>query len=162
MRKGVLFFIVCCFFLSADAQVVHKWKADQIQGHLKASGKEIVVLNVWATFCRPCVEEIPFFIDVCKSRANQVDMVFMSVDTKELFPQKLKRFIKKKRYHFGTWSWLDETDANYFCPFVDGNWEGSIPATLILNTRSGRRYFNEGSMTAAELKKVLDDFLTDN
>ena len=138
---------------------MNEWKGTDIQNLLTGSNKEVVVLNVWATFCKPCVEEIPHFINICNRYSNHVELILMSVDAKEIFPDKLQRFVKKKRFHRATLGWLHETDANYFCPLVDSRWEGSIPATLIINTQTGRRYFIEGSMTATELTTVLNDFL---
>jgi len=160
MKLLFLIITLCCFRFSPNAQLIQEWKAGDIRLALSRSDKKIVVLNAWATFCKPCIEEIPHFIEAIQPVADRVELILMSVDSKEVFPRKLQRFLRKHDFYKGvTNAWLNETDANYFCPFVDSNWEGSIPATLIYDRASGRRYFIEDSLTKEALLAVLTDML---
>jgi hypothetical protein len=53
--------------------------------------------------------------------------------------------------------WLNESDANYFCPRIDSSWNGTIPATLFINKENGKRFFVESEMSAEEmLGRLLD------
>ena len=51
--------------------------------------------------------------------------------------------------------WLDETNADYFCPKVDAKWSGAIPATLFINSKTGYRNFIEEQLSHEELKKEI-------
>ncbi|HEX4875985.1 MAG TPA: hypothetical protein VFV31_04890 [Chitinophagaceae bacterium] len=51
--------------------------------------------------------------------------------------------------------WLDETNADYFCPKIDPKWSGAIPATLFINNKTGYRNFMEAQLTQEELKKEI-------
>lgn len=159
MKRMLILCLLLGVYAWSTAQNLQKWKGSDIQQLLVNTNKEIVVMNVWATFCKPCVEEIPHFMNLAKTHSDKVELILMSVDASEMFPNKLRRFIKKKRFQSATLGWLNETDANYFCPLLDSRWEGSIPATLIYDKKSGKRFFKEGSMSESELKEVLSQFL---
>jgi len=163
MKLVFLIITLCCLRFSPNAQFIQAWKAADIRQALNRSDKKIVVLNAWATFCKPCVEEIPHFIEAIRPFSDRVELILMSVDSKEVYPGKLKRFIRQHHFNEGvTHAWLNETDANYFCPFVDSTWEGSIPATLIYDRASGRRYFIEDSLTKEALLAVLNEMLKEH
>ncbi len=119
--------------------------------------EEVLVINFWATFCKPCVAEIPHFIKVCDSKANlKVRLVLVSVDTKDMFPKRLHSFARKHHYK-ATLKWLNETDANYFCPAISREWSGSIPATMIVNGRNGKRSFFESELSEADLTAAISE-----
>jgi len=52
-------------------------------------------------------------------------------------------------------AWLDETNADYFCPKIDAKWSGAIPATLFINNKSGYRKFMESQISHDDLKKEI-------
>ena len=65
-----------------------------------------------------------------------------------------------KKHNFKTnIVWLQETDADYFCPKIDTTWSGSIPATLFVNTKTGYRKFFEGEMTVVEFEGLLKEVI---
>ncbi|MBC7536777.1 MAG: TlpA family protein disulfide reductase [Ferruginibacter sp.] len=159
MKKIIISF---CFYIVAFAsygQDIPKWKITDVEKLVNAKNGEVLVLNFWATFCKPCVAEIPAFIEAAgKYKSEGVKLFLISLDLPSYYPSKIKTFAAK--YQFNTnISWLDETNADYFCPKVDSGWSGSIPATLIVNTKTGYRFFTEGEMKAeifeAELKKAI-------
>jgi hypothetical protein len=51
--------------------------------------------------------------------------------------------------------WLDETNADIFCPKIDSTWDGAIPASLFFNPKTGYRKFYEEQITHAQLKKEI-------
>ena len=82
----------------------------------------------------------------------------VSLDLPSYYPSKILSFVKKR--HFDTdIVWLDESNADYFCPKVDKSWSGSIPSTLIVNTKTGYKKFFEEEMDPntfeLELKKAI-------
>ena len=142
----------------AGAQQIEKVKAPDLVKKFE-SGNGIMVINFWSTWCKPCIEEIPHFIKVYEDlKSKGVDLWLVSQDTKELFNSgKLKNYIRNKE----GWSkarlfWFDETNADYYCPLIDKDWSGVIPATLIVNPQKGYRRFIEESMSAEELLKEIE------
>ena len=115
----------------------------------------MLVINFWATFCKPCIAEIPSFIKTTeKYKADKVKLMLVSLDLKSEYPAKIAAFVKKKKFNTGI-AWLNETNADYFCPKADPKWSGSIPSTLFINTKTGYRKFFEEEMTSEDFEKAL-------
>jgi thiol-disulfide isomerase/thioredoxin len=156
--KNVLFVFLFTGVISAEAQTVPSWKVTKLQEYIAASDS-VLVINFWATFCKPCIEEIPYFEStVNKYKAQKVKMLLVSLDLKDEYPNSIRSFVAKNRYASKI-VWLNETNADYFCPKVDKKWSGGIPSTLIVNTKTGYRKFFEDQLKPeefeAELKKAL-------
>lgn len=148
MKKTAL----ALFFLigaSSSYAQIESIKIEKLSTLINKAQNNIVVVNFWATFCKPCLEEIPAFIKTSKSNQN-ISLMLVSVDARDVYTQKLNKFVQKHMRNSLVY-WLDETDASYFCPIVDPSWEGTIPATLIVNKRNNKRFFVEGEMSEKEL-----------
>ncbi len=142
----------CSFF--ADAQKIQKIQMKELAAYA-ATSDSVLVINFWATFCKPCVEEIPYLLKICKKYAGQkVKLLLVSLDPQSEYPAKIRAFVKKKKFNT-TNLWLAETDADYFCPQIDKKWSGSIPATLIVNKANNYRVFFEQPFKEAEFESVL-------
>lgn len=148
-------------FSTSQAQKIPKWKITDVE-NLVANGDGIQVINFWATFCKPCVAEIPDFIRISKKYAKEkVRLQLVSIDLPASYPAKIAAFAKKSNFNTNI-AWLNETNADYFCPKVSPKWSGAIPATLIVNHRTGYRKFFEDPLSGAdfekELKLAIDDW----
>ena len=153
MKRYLLF--VALFFncFSAKSQTMISCTLTELENVISSNDSEMLVINFWATYCKPCVTEIPDLIRVCHEKKN-VKLILVSLDDKSMFPKKLNRFVQK--HHFKTnLLWLNETDANYFCPKIDPSWNGTIPATLIIDKKNGKRLFVESEMSVDEISKVV-------
>jgi len=158
MKKGFLLFlsaVFVSFFLSA--QHIEPIKATKlVEKYTKQDG--VVVVNFWSTWCKPCIEEIPHFISVYDSlRASGVQLWLVSQDTRDLYNSgALKKYISgKEGWKKAKLFWFNETDADYYCPIINKDWSGVIPATLILNNKKGYSKFIEESMTAEQLVEEI-------
>jgi len=139
---------------SLKAQQIPSWKATGLNNYIAASDS-ILVINFWATFCKPCNEEIPYFETIVnKYKKQKVKLLLVSLDIKDQYPLKLKAFAKKNKYTSQI-VWLNETNADYFCPAVDTTWSGGIPATLLVNTKTGYRKFFEDQLKPGEFEREL-------
>jgi thiol-disulfide isomerase/thioredoxin len=110
------------------------------------------VVNFWATWCRPCVKELPYFEKLnAEYTDKKVKVVLVSLD----FPEKLENQVipyVEKNLKSDVWL-LDDADANGWIPKIDKSWSGAIPATLIFN--KNHRMFYEHSFTYTELVKEV-------
>jgi thiol-disulfide isomerase/thioredoxin len=159
MKKFIAVVSLSLMIINANAQKIQRWKIDDLISFTNQSKSTLLVFNFWATFCKPCVAEIPGMVSAASKYSPSIlNFTLINLDTKSLFPLKLNRFIRKK--HFNTKNvWLDEVNANDFCPKIDSSWSGSIPATLFINKKSGKRIFKEGEMTAKEFEEKLIEVL---
>ena len=122
---------------------------------LITESKTPLVINFWATFCKPCMEEIPYFQKLERTYAAKgVKLLLVSLDMQDAYPEKVKTFIKKRRITLSTCR-LDETNADYFCPKIDESWSGAIPATLFVNNSIGYRKFVEDPLTEKQLENEI-------
>jgi thiol-disulfide isomerase/thioredoxin len=113
------------------------------------------IINFWATFCKPCIAELPHFQKLAnKYKERGVKLVFVSVDLKEAFPKRILAFAKKLKIT-STVVYLDETNADLFCPAVDSSWSGAIPATIFINNRTGYKRFFEEELPKEKLEKEI-------
>lgn len=116
----------------------------------------VYVVNFWATWCIPCVKELPEFNTIHDYYKGQpVKVLMVSLDFKESYPEKLEGFVAKKKLQPEV-VWFSETNANKFIPKIDDSWSGSIPATLIINSKKNFKTFNEGIVTAAQVSSIID------
>src|SRR5574343_479958 len=100
-----------------------------------------LVVNFWASWCKPCIQEIPWFEkSVAALKEKKVKLVLVSLDFPEDYPKVIQEFAKKNGYQSKI-VWLDETDADYFCPKIDISWQGAIPATVLVNNKKKFRKF---------------------
>lgn len=152
---GVLFLF---FATIVNAQEIKKVRIDELKNYINQSKKPLVI-NFWATWCKPCVEELPYLIAKTKAYANKgVELVLVSLDFEESYPKDIKSFLKKNNYEAINF-WLNETDATEFCPIIDKKWEGTIPVTLMLDNTKNYRKFYGFSLTPREVEKALQELV---
>ncbi|WMI65972.1 TlpA disulfide reductase family protein [Aestuariibaculum sp. YM273] len=122
----------------------------------KKDGK-VHVVNFWATWCVPCVKELPYFERLRKAYADKnVEVLLVSLDFPHQYDTKLKPFIKNRKIQSEVVA-LDDADMNTWIPKVNESWSGSIPATIIY--KDDERQFFEKSFTFEELEKQVKPFL---
>lgn len=155
LMKGIFIILVVCFFaLPVFGQSIKKIKITDLE-KIIAESKTPLIINFWATFCKPCMEEIPYFQKLGKKYENKgVKLLLVSLDMKDDFPGRVNAFIKKNKVVTPT-AWLDETNADYFCPRIDKAWSGAIPASLFINNRDSYRKFIEEPLSEEQLEKEI-------
>lgn len=154
MKYLTIFIIIFFTTIAVPAQDIKKVKITDVEAYIKNSEHPLVV-SFWATWCSPCVEEIPWLQDgVEKHRKDSVELVLVSLDFANYFPNKIKSFVKEKKFN-ATFFWLDETNADYFCPRIDARWDGAIPVTLLVNNKTGYRKFINHQITDRQVEPEL-------
>jgi thiol-disulfide isomerase/thioredoxin len=154
MKKSILAVILAASAQLLAAQNVKRIKIEELAGYIKNADHPLVV-NFWATWCVPCVHELPYFNSGVKKYSDQkVELVLVSLDFANDYPKKVKDFLRDKKYE-GRFYWLDESDADHFCPQIDARWDGAIPASLFLNPKTGYRSFFQRQLTEPQLELEL-------
>lgn len=153
--KSLVCFLALLCSLNGQAQIIPVWKIESLTNYISGSKHEVLVVNFWATYCKPCIAEMPGLISaVGQWPKGKVKLIFVSLDLKDAYPRAIQKFVVKRRIKNEMY-WLNETDANYFCPKVDSAWGGSIPATLIVNTKTGYRKFIEDGLTETQMNDEI-------
>ncbi len=154
MRR--IIFIVSFFLIAAytKGQEIKAVKITELE-KIIAESKRPLIINMWATWCKPCIEELPYFLEEVKEhQGDSLQLLLVSLDFKDMFPAGITKFITKRNLTAPV-LWLDETNADYFCPKIDSNWSGAIPATLFINNKTGYRKFVEEQLSREELNKEI-------
>ncbi len=155
IRRIVFIVVIICFGVTAQAQQIPKLKMADVVKLFNTKSDTIYVVNFWATFCKPCVAEIPNFIKIANQYKKQkVKLLLVSLDLPSFYPKRIATFATKNNFTTNL-AWLDETDADYFCPMIDKDWSGAIPATIIVNNKTGYKKFFEAEMKGEEFEKEV-------
>ena len=155
IKKTAFVLAFFCFAIVAAAQQIPKLKMADVVKNFSNKNDTVYVINFWATFCKPCVAEIPGFIKIANKYKNEkVKLLLVSLDLPSFYPKKIASFAAKNNFTTNI-AWLDETDADYFCPMIDKAWSGIIPATIMVNTKTGYKKFFEAELNGAEFEREL-------
>ncbi|MBK7429628.1 MAG: TlpA family protein disulfide reductase [Bacteroidetes bacterium] len=153
MVKSMLFVIL---FLSKYclAQDIADKKFEQFYQDdiLKANG--IQVVNFWASWCKPCIVELPYFEKInSEIGSNNFKVCLVNLDFNSKFRGAATDFIKNKKIKSKVVH-INDTDPNEWINKVDSSWSGAIPATLIY-VNGQKVFFKEGEMSYEELKAEI-------
>lgn len=124
---------------------------------LNSADDKTYVINFWATWCAPCIKELPYFEEITnKYPTEKVEVILVSLDFPDKLESKLIPFINKKKL-VSKVILLDAPNENEWIPKINESWSGAIPATIIFN--KNKRSFYEQSFTRDELLKELEKFI---
>jgi thiol-disulfide isomerase/thioredoxin len=144
----------------ADSIRIESYDFEHLEPFLHATDPtRIYVVNFWATWCVPCVAELPYFEQLGENyKASGVHVLLVSIDFAKAVQDKLIPFIREKKLKSEV-VLLDDPDANSWISKVDENWSGAIPATVVYSNE--KRSFHEGSMTYEELEQMMQEYLAE-
>lgn len=120
---------------------------------LYQEGNKTYVVNFWATWCAPCIKELPYFETINKN--PNIDVLLVSLDFPQHKESRLLPFIAKHQLQSKVVH-LDDTNENVWINAIDSNWSGAIPATIVYNSQ--KRGFYERSFTKNELETLVKSF----
>ncbi len=174
------YLIVCCLLVFVSCKnnkkvdevfneevVVEKINRDDIkleiydfnglEKFLNQEDYNVHVVNFWATWCKPCVKELPHFETLNeKYKDKDIEVLLVSLDFPKQYDKKLKPFIVEHNLKSRILV-LDDVDMNTWIPKVNKDWDGAIPVTLIYNSKK-RQFYNQ-TFTYEELENELKQFL---
>jgi thiol-disulfide isomerase/thioredoxin len=161
----IIAFVFLPFLLSAQNtnNAVFKGviKYEDYQKLISKPGENVLyVVNFWATWCGPCVEELPDFMAVNNKLKGRKDfkMILVSLDNRRDLESELLPFLTKHKITADVYLLDDVKRMNYWMPRVDDKWSGSIPATVFyLNGK--KLQFVEKQLHQPELLKIIKQYI---
>lgn len=153
-RIGILAMMLS-IFSNANAQTVADiYSLDQYQSRVHQDNDTLYVVNFWATWCAPCVQEMPYFVALSKEYAHlPIKFVLVSLDAKDKLDG-VRTFLRRKEINLET-HLLSAGDPNVWINALEPSWQGSIPATFLYQ-KGAKLNFKESSF---ENQKELASFI---
>lgn len=126
---------------------------DQLKAVLKNDGENYKLINVWATWCGPCVTEFPYFVDMNRMYRNrEFELVTITLDDMARKPNALNFLVKKQA---SSKNYIFAGDKYAFIEAVDKKWEGSLPYTLFIAPGGKIIYGKQGLIDHLEVKRII-------
>ncbi|MFT7030551.1 MAG: thiol-disulfide isomerase/thioredoxin [Marinoscillum sp.] len=122
----------------------------QLQKKINAPSQKLKVYNFWASWCGPCIQEMPYFNDLAKT----TDVTLVSLDFADDI-EKAQKIMTKKGMQIPSFL-LAESDIDKYMLAIAKDWSGAIPATLFI-LPNGKRKFFEGSFEKQELDDLVKE-----
>jgi thiol-disulfide isomerase/thioredoxin len=127
-----------------------------LQPFLSTKDNTTYIINFWATWCKPCIKELPYFEALQGDYGDKLKVILVSLDFPNKMESQLKPFIIDNNLKSQV-ILLDDPHENEWIPKVDSTWSGAIPATLIFNR--SKRAFYEKSFSKESLNNEIVKFI---
>jgi thiol-disulfide isomerase/thioredoxin len=171
IKKSLVILLISLGFISCKKEVVKETSKEknlqvssvktytyiELKPLLEKNDGKTYIVNFWATWCAPCVKELPYFEKIKKEFDDKnVEVLLVSLDFPKQVEKKLIPFINKRKLNSKV-VLLDDINEDVWIKSIDENWSGAIPATLIYN--KNKRKFYEHSFDYETLEKELQTFI---
>ena len=129
MKKIILIILLFQSLLSS-AQSIELVRFDDLKKRVVNQNDSLYVLNFWATWCKPCIQELPYF-ETCNEEFSKtnVKIILVNLDFNSQVEKTAVPFAKRKNLKSSIVH-ITETDADSWISKVDSAWSGAIPATI--------------------------------
>ncbi len=119
-------------------------------------GSKLRLINVWATWCGPCIIEYPEFI-ILQRMYGARDFEFISISAdKPSAREKALAFLSDKNSAVPNFI-FDQDDKYALIEAVDPDWNGALPYTLLVDPKGQKVWSHQGEVDFLELKRVIVD-----
>ena len=154
MRRLILLSCLNLFCANTFAQSFVNVGADQVEEVLKHKTDTTYVVNFFASWCVPCIQELPELQAFSEEHKDEkIKLILVSLDFEEDAEEALIPLLHK--YSITEPVWLLAESGNRWITRIDRHWNGSIPATLVVNQQSKKREFITQRVTRASLNQSL-------
>ncbi|MHC2990707.1 redoxin [Pontibacter sp. HJ8] len=139
-------------------QEVKTIKLAGLQALRQSPHDTLYVVNFWATWCKPCIKELPYFEAANQQYKDQpVRVILVSMDAVQDLDKRVLPFVKKRNLK-SQLLLLDEPDGNTWIDQIEPKWSGAIPATLLFNNKRKHYEFVERELSQEELQKLITKY----
>ena len=124
-------------------------------GELMANNSDKMrLINIWATWCGPCVMEYPSFIEIHRMyQGRDFEFISLSADSPDQKEAALK-FLKKS--NSAVQNYIFEKDDKYaLIEAVDPEWQGALPYTVLVAPGGEKLYAKQGIIDPLEIKRLI-------
>lgn len=121
---------------------------------------KLYVVNYWATWCKPCVEELPDFMEVNNELKDNTNfkMILVSLDKASALETNVQDFIEDNNISTDVYLLSDNKRQMQWIPMVNERWSGAIPSTAFY--KNGEQVaFVEGQLNKEQLKEIIQQHL---
>lgn len=143
---------------TANSQEIKTYNFNELEPIFHHQNDTTYVINFWAMWCKPCVEELPEFEDIRKAYADKkVKVILVSLDFGKNVEDRLTKFLARKKMNTHV-VLLDDPDADSWIGKVDAKWDGALPATVIYRKNQRKVYTRQVSYSdlAKSIEKVIN------
>jgi thiol-disulfide isomerase/thioredoxin len=127
-----------------------------IKDLIKNNSDKLRLINVWATWCGPCITEFPDFIEMNRMyRARDFEFISISADDPAQ-KEKVLKFLKGKEASNKNYLWSIE-DKYRLIEAIDPKWQGALPYTILVEPGGKIVYGKQGAINVAEMKRAIID-----
>lgn len=129
-----------------QAQDIPQMDLKEVKERIYQKNDTTYIVNFWATWCTPCVAEMPYFENFREKYADEkVQVILVSLDFDRMYESRLIPFVKERELKSEVIHFTTDITPNDWIPQFSDKWSGSIPATLVLNGANGVNDFYEQS-----------------
>ena len=140
-----------------DPEEVEVWTFEQLEHYFSKPEDKLRVVNFWATWCAPCIKELPLFESLNAGHKNKVEVLLVSLDFVDNKERKVLPFMQKKNIKSKVII-LGIEEYNVWIGKVHDSWSGAIPATLMI-LPGGERRFYDREFVGSQLEDVVNQLL---
>ena len=168
IKQVFILFVVCMITIHSFSQQSNNQDAfkgiikfEEYENLISKKDNTLYVVNFWASWCAPCVEELPDFMEINQQFRHRKDfkMVLISLDNQSDLESTVRPFLKEHNISSDVYLLDDIKRMNYWMPKVDRNWKGSIPATVFY--KNGKKLqFIEKQLHQKELLETINQFIS--
>jgi thiol-disulfide isomerase/thioredoxin len=166
MNLKIIYSLLFLYFLSntetfaAENIEVDVRTFEEFQPLLSPSDDKIYVFNFWATWCRPCIKELPYFEELNKNYKNKnVKVYLVSLDFIDHLESHLLPFLNRNPLE-SELILLNAPRYNQWIHKVSDEWSGAIPATIFLYDKGNSQKFYQQEFTYSELENIIKSIQT--
>ncbi len=160
LLKIVLFGSLIIAFNKGGSQTIYN-DFSQLEKRFAEGKDTLFLINFWATWCKPCVEELPLFNDLNSGSAGgeKMKVLLVSLDFKKDLEKKLVPFINEKNISKEV-VLLTDPDMNTWIPKVNKDWDGNIPVTWFYQSGKKPLLINRALKNNTDLQNVITGFIS--
>ena len=159
MKYILLLYILIFGTFILSGQDLERIDIHELEQILTDQEDKVHVINFWATWCGPCVTEIPHFQEVAKDyNEENVNFKLISLDFPSQVDSRLIPFLEDNDIQLDVYLMIN-LDYNAWVTKVDREWKGNLPATIIYNHAEGKRIFIPRVMNEKEIKENIEQII---